>query len=69
MYNADSYFQTEEFKERSKQTKLEKYNDPTYTNKEKASETCLKKYGLRNPGVLSKNRKYVYYDGVSFDSS
>lgn len=43
---------TPQFKEqcckKSKQTRLEKYNDENYNNKEKNKQTCLNKYGVDN---------------------
>ena len=35
-----------EIKEKGKKTKLEKYGDENYNNKEKYKETCQKKYGV-----------------------
>lgn len=34
---------------KSKLTKKEKYGDPNYNNREKASQTCLEVYGVDNP--------------------
>lgn len=43
---------------RIKQTKLEKYGNPTFVNPEKAKKTCLKKYGVDNasksPDVIKR---------------
>ena len=39
----------EEILEKTRQTKLKKYGDPHYNNKEKCKQTCLKKYGVDNP--------------------
>lgn len=47
-YGKDSYFQTAEFQEKSKKTRLERYGDPNYTNREKASQTLLEQYGVVN---------------------
>ena len=70
--------QTEQLKEKlkigepqkkGKLTKLLKYNDPNYNNKEKYIQTCLERYGVINgrqiPGVTEKIektflRKYGY---------
>ena len=35
--------------EKAKQTRLEKYGDPNYNNREKHKVTCLEKYGVENP--------------------
>lgn len=43
-YNKDR----KEFKEKSDLTKLEKYGDINYTNRNKYKETCLEKYGCLN---------------------
>jgi hypothetical protein len=40
--------QTEEIKIQVKQTKLEKYGDENYNNKEKSKETCLEKYNVEH---------------------
>lgn len=40
-------FQLKEIKNKSKQTKIRKYNDENYTNYQKARNTCLKKYGVK----------------------
>ena len=41
--------QKEEFRDKSKQTKLIKYGDPNYNNREKAVNTNLIKYGTESP--------------------
>lgn len=43
-YNKDR----ENFKEKSQKTKLEKYGDINYTNRDKYKNTCLEKYGVIN---------------------
>ena len=35
--------------EKSKNTKLEKYGDVNYNNREKCKDTCIQKYGVDNP--------------------
>lgn len=42
-------FQTDDFKKKSAQTKLNKYGDENYSNLEKARKTWIKKYGVDNP--------------------
>ena len=34
---------------KSRQTKLERYGDPNYSNIEKQQQTCLEKYGVKHP--------------------
>lgn len=46
LYNVDNYYQTDEFKEHSKQIKFERYGDCFYNNREKARETMLDLYGV-----------------------
>ena len=43
-YDVDNYYQTEEFKEHSKEVKQQRYDDPYYSNREKANATILDKY-------------------------
>lgn len=38
-----------ELREKGKKTKLEKYGDENYTNREKAMQTCIDNYGVDNP--------------------
>jgi len=44
-YGSEEIFQTQHFKNKSKNTKFEKYDDKNYRNSQKAKETNLKKYG------------------------
>jgi hypothetical protein len=48
-YGVENSFQLEEIKEKLKETKIKKYKDKNYNNRAKASETCLNKYGVKNP--------------------
>ena len=48
-YGVGSIFQVPEVREKSKQTKLKRYNDENYNNREKAKQTCIDKYGVENP--------------------
>lgn len=65
--------QTEEWLNSIHKTKFEKYGDANYNNKEKSKKTCIEKYGVENisqiPGIQSKKRKKLYYDGLTFDST
>ena len=42
---------------RIKNTKLLKYNDENYNNRDKAEETCLVKYGVKNTWSLSEDKQ------------
>ena len=46
---------------RIKQTKLDRYGDENYRNKDKAKQTCLEKYGVENPfqnkGIQDKAKR------------
>ena len=48
-HNVDYYFETEEFKEKSRRTKYERHGDEYYSNREKAWNTCYVLYGKHNP--------------------
>lgn len=45
---------TELFVERGKQTKLRRHGDENYNNTEKATNTCLERYGVDNPMKCDK---------------
>ena len=47
-YGVEYVFQSNQFKEKSNNTKLIKYGNKSYTNREKSKETCLIKYGVEN---------------------
>lgn len=47
-YGVDNPFYLNSIKEKSKQTKTERYGVPTYNNSNKNKETCLQKYGVDN---------------------
>lgn len=49
-YNVENTFQVEAFKNKAKQTKLERYEDENYHNSEQIISTCLQKYGTANGG-------------------
>lgn len=48
-FGVDYYTQSNEFKQKSKKTKIAKYGDPNWNNPELASKTSIKKYGVSNP--------------------
>lgn len=46
-YGVSNVFQLENVKQKSRQTKLAKYGDETFTNPAKRGQTCLEKYGAK----------------------
>jgi len=60
-YGIKNYMQTVEFKDKSKNTKKEKYGDENYNNLERMKETCLEKYGaenvFQNNNIKEKSKK------------
>ena len=48
-YGVQSQFQLESVREKSKQTKLSRYSNVNYNNRDKAKQTCLNRYGVDNP--------------------
>ena len=51
----------------SKQTKLEKYGDENYNNRERAKETCLEKYGVDNPFKDTEHMKQAYLNSLGVE--
>jgi len=47
-YGVKNTFQLEEVKDRSKKTKIIRYNDENYNNVKKNQETCISKYGFKS---------------------
>ena len=68
--NGIYFVQTNEFKEKSKKSKLDKYNDPFYTNYKKSFNTYKQKTGyecpFKNPEVISKGRE-TYFMHTGYD--
>src|ERR1035437_2660739 len=56
-YGVENQFQSEEIKEKSRQTKLKKYGDENYRNPEKFKKTCLEKYGVEHISQLNEIKK------------
>ncbi len=60
-YGKDNSFKVEKFKEKAKQTKLEKYEDENYNNREQYLETCQLLHGVDNlfqlPIVKDKSKQ------------
>ena len=48
-YGVDNPFKLKSTTEKIKSTKLKKYNDINYNNREVAKNTCLEKYGVQHP--------------------
>lgn len=48
-FGVEYSFQSSIIKDKSKQTKLDKYDSETYNNSDKAKETSIVKYGVDNP--------------------
>ena len=47
-YGVENSFAAPEIVKKIKNTKQQKYGDPTYTNREKSARTCKEKYGVDN---------------------
>jgi hypothetical protein len=48
-YGVECYSMTQEFIDKVKKTKKDKYNDENYNNRNKSEETSMLKYGVNNP--------------------
>ena len=48
-FGIDNVFKLQEFQKRCCDTKIKKYGEPYYSNRDKSKQTCLKKYGVDNP--------------------
>lgn len=55
-YDGKYFFQTEDFVEKSKKTKIDKYGHEIFVNHEKAKSTKKEKYGDENYNNMSKNK-------------
>lgn len=47
-YGVEFYSQHEDYDKKVKETKLKKYGNGNFTNRDKYKQTCLKKYGVNN---------------------
>lgn len=56
-YGVVSVSQTDEVKAKVKQTKLEKYGDEKYNNRDKCKQTCLERYGDENYRNINKSKQ------------
>ena len=64
--------QTEDFKEKSRKSKFQKYGDEYWLNPEKRKETTKKRFGcencMQNHEIFKKTKKRYYYKNITFDS-
>jgi hypothetical protein len=58
-YGFEYIFQSKEFKEKSKQTKKEKYGNENYVNVEKGKQTCIERYGVENIRKSKKTKERI----------
>jgi hypothetical protein len=54
-YGVDHPSKINGFSEKTKKTKLEKYGDENYNNREQAEKTCEEKYGVKNTMQIDEN--------------
>jgi len=59
IYGVKSTLQIKQFRDKGKQTKLEKYSNKNYTNRKKAKCTCLNKYSVDNPAKSEKIKEKI----------
>lgn len=72
-FGYENAFQSPIIIKQCKQTKLEKYGDLNWNNREKAFKTCIKRLGVKIPSqnrdvMLKSNLKYIY-NNIIFASS
>lgn len=58
-YGVDNIFQSEDIIKKIEATKLERYGDAHFVNREKAEQTCLEKYGVKNYSSTNECRQKV----------
>lgn len=77
-YGVENVFQNKDIKEKSKLTKIKKYNDPYFTNQEKTKNTIKEKYNIdnwmssdvfRNKSSQTKIKKYNNPNFVNSEKS
>lgn len=59
LYGVSNVFQLQSVKDKSGQTKLDRYGDAKYVNREKMHQTNLEKYGVENYSSTEECRKKV----------
>lgn len=66
-FGVDNVFQLESIKEKSKETKLEKYGDENYCNREQQNKTLYEKYGVNYFNELNSKLTHKFEEkyGVS----
>ena len=72
-HGVDYYFQTDEFKEKARQTKIERYGKENYKNVKKAKKTKEERYGDPNYNNQEKmletlNQRYESRNGQSIEN-
>lgn len=60
IYQVENIFQLESTKDKSKSTKSERYDDPTFNNREKSRVTSLDRYGSNNPAQAVSIKKKIF---------
>lgn len=58
-YGADDCFSSKELQQKQRETKLEKYGDPSYSNREKAKQTFQENWGADHPMKTEEGKKLV----------
>ena len=70
--NITNTFQIKEVIQKLEETKLKRYGNKFYNNRLTASETCQKRYGVRNTSQVvefrNKQQHRYTYNGMTFDS-
>lgn len=72
VFGVNNPWQAKIVKSKSKATKLLKYGDENFNNREKSQLTCLAKYGgtsnMHCHDIVVKNRQRYVFNNLSFDS-
>lgn len=58
-YGSETPFGSKQIQEKSKETRIKKYNDPFYSNKEQAKITNIERYGVENALSAPKVREKI----------
>lgn len=66
-YGCTTPLNSEDGKNKSRQTKLERYGSETYNNRDKSKQTCIEKYGVDNPFKDTERIKQSYIDKFGTD--
>lgn len=65
-YNSENYLGTDECIRKSKETRLKRYGNSTYSNPEKAIKTCIERYGSGRNNDKIKQTMLKRYGETSF---